>query len=213
MSEEIFKQEAEKLGIIPTKKQMQQLDIFYQFLIETNEKMNLTRITDKKDVYLKHFYDSLTIVKIYDLNQANTLLDIGSGAGFPGVILKIFFPHLEITLIDALQKRVNYLNQLINKLELSKIKAYHIRAEDLARKNQTFDIVTARAVASLSKLLDYTMPLVNSQGYFIAMKANIEEELLNVRPILTKKNYIIKNRISFLLPIEKSTRNLLLISK
>ena len=110
MNEAEFKQEVERLGISVEDQQMELLEKFYQLLIETNKTMNLTRIVDKKEVYLKHFYDSLTIVKIFDLNKSNTLLDIGSGAGFPGIVLKIFFPHLKITLIDA---KCNHLSTTI----------------------------------------------------------------------------------------------------
>ena len=142
MNEAEFKQEVERLGISVEDQQMELLEKFYQLLIETNKTMNLTRIVDKKEVYLKHFYDSLTIVKIFDLNKSNTLLDIGSGAGFPGIVLKIFFPHLKITLIDALQKRINYLNKVIEALSLENISAEHLRAEELIRQQKTFDVVT-----------------------------------------------------------------------
>lgn len=213
MNEADFKQEVERLGIIITDEQLKLLDKFYSILLETNKQMNLTRIIDKEDVYLKHFYDSLTIVKCYDLNQVQTLLDIGSGAGFPGIILKIFFPHLKVTLIDALQKRVNYLNHVIEKLELDDITAYHLRAEELAKENKTFDVVTARAVASLPKLLTWAMPLVSSNGVFIAMKGNSEEELLTAKSIMEQKEYKLQNKITFILPKEESKRSLLVISK
>ncbi len=212
MNELEFKQELNRLGIDPTEEQMKQLALFYKILVKTNKKMNLTRIIKKEDVYLKHFYDSLTLAKIYDLNQVSTLLDIGSGAGFPGIVLKIFYPHLEITLIDALQKRVNYLNEVIEQLNLQNIKAYHIRAEDLITENKKFDVVTARAVAALPKLLEWAMPLVNLTGVFLAMKGNVEEETLSAQPILEKNGYEIEKKVSFLLPNEQSKRNLLLIT-
>ena len=136
MSLEEFKSELEKLGIKPTKEMLENLEIIYTTMVETNQTMNLTRITSKTDVYLKHFYDSLTLAKIYDLEKVQTLCDIGTGAGFPGLVLKIFYPNIDITLVDSLQKRVNYLNSLIKKLNLKKIKAYHIRAEDLIKKKK-----------------------------------------------------------------------------
>ena len=213
MNEAEFKQEVGRLGISVEDQQMELLEKFYQLLIETNKTMNLTRIVDKKEVYLKHFYDSLTIVKIFDLNKSNTLLDIGSGAGFPGIVLKIFFPHLKITLIDALQKRINYLNKVIEALSLENISAEHLRAEELIRQQKTFDVVTARAVAALPKLLTWAMPLVSSQGAFIAMKGKIEEELVAAQDLMKKNQYVIERKITFLLPKEESKRTLLLITR
>ena len=213
MNEAEFKREVERLGISVEDQQMELLEKFYQLLIETNKTMNLTRIVDKKEVYLKHFYDSLTIVKIFDLNKANTLLDIGIGAGFPGIVLKIFFPHLKITLIDALQKRINYLNKVIEALSLENISAEHLRAEELIRQQKTFDVVTARAVAALPKLLTWAMPLVSSQGAFIAMKGKIEEELVAAQDLMKKNQYVIERKITFLLPKEESKRTLLLITR
>ena len=116
MNKEKFIEELEKLNIILTEEQIEKLDKFYKLLIEWNKKINLTRIEDEEEVYLKHFYDSLTIVKVVDLNKINTLCDVGTGAGFPGIVLKIAFPSLKITLIDSLQKRVNYLNTIINEI-------------------------------------------------------------------------------------------------
>lgn len=208
-----FIKEVESLGLVVTKEKLDQLEIIYNTLIETNKTMNLTRITDKEEVYIKHFYDSLTLAKIYDLSKVETLCDVGTGAGFPGLILKIFYPNLKITLIDALLKRVNYLNNLIEKLNLTDIKAYHIRAEDLIKKGKTFDIVTARAVASLPKLLNWTMPLVNDNGSFLVMKGNIEEELKESQKIISKNNWIVNKNITFDLPNNKGFRTLLEIKK
>lgn len=210
---EKFIKEVESLGLVVTKEKLDQLEIIYNTLIETNKTMNLTRITDKEEVYIKHFYDSLTLAKIYDLSKVETLCDVGTGAGFPGIILKIFYPNLKITLIDALLKRINYLNNLIEKLNLKDIKAYHIRAEDLIKKGKTFDIVTARAVASLPKLLNWTMPLVNGKGSFLVMKGNIEEELKESQKIISKNNWIVNKNITFDLPNNKGFRTLLEIKK
>ena len=204
-----FTKAVEDLGLKVTSKELEKLDIIYNTLIETNKSMNLTRITEKTDVYLKHFYDSLTLVKVYDLSKAKTLCDIGTGAGFPGLIIKIFYPDLEITLVDSLLKRVNYLNNLIEKLNLKGIKAYHKRAEELIKEGKKFDIVTARAVASLPKLLLWTMPLVNKNGSFLAMKGNVEEELSASSKIISKNNYYLANKIIFTLPKENSTRTIL----
>lgn len=206
---EEFKKEVESLGLTVTEERLNKLEIIYDTLIETNKTMNLTRITDKEEVYIKHFYDSLTLAKIYDLSKAKTLCDVGTGAGFPGLILKIFYPNLKITLIDALQKRVNYLNNLIEKLNLKDIKAYHIRAEDLIKQGKKYDIVTARAVASLPKLLSWTMPLVNDKGSFLVMKGNVEEELIESQKIISKNNFIINKKETFDLPNNKGFRTLL----
>ena len=208
MTEKEFIEEVQKLGIMPTKEQLQQLEKFYQLLIEWNQKINLTRITEKEDVYLKHFYDSLTIVKEIDLSKVETLCDVGTGAGFPGIVLKIFYPNLKIILIDSLLKRVNYLNEIIKELELKDIKAIHTRGEEY---HETFDVVTARAVANIEKLLKYTMHLVNKNGKLIAMKGNIDEELTEEVKKKISKKYKISKINKFLLPKENSNRSLIVI--
>ena len=209
MTIEEFIKEVEALGLNVTEEKLEQLDIIYNTLVETNKTMNLTRITEKEDVYLKHFYDSLTLVKVYDLSKVNTLCDIGTGAGFPGLVLKIFYPNLEITLVDSLLKRVKYLNSLIDKLELTGIKAYHNRAEDIIKENKKFDIVTARAVSALPKLLLWTMPLVNKNGSFLAMKGNVEEELELSKDIMKKHNWYVNKKESFTLPTKEDVRTIL----
>ncbi len=209
MTIEEFIKEVEALGLNVTEEKLEQLDIIYNTLVETNKTMNLTRITEKDDVYLKHFYDSLTLAKVYDLSKVNTLCDIGTGAGFPGLVLKIFYPNLEITLVDSLLKRVKYLNNLIDKLQLTGIKAYHIRAEDLIKENKKFDIVTARAVSALPKLLLWTMPLVNKNGSFLAMKGNVEEELELSKDLMKKHNWYVNKKESFTLPNKDDVRTIL----
>ena len=209
MTIEEFIKEVEALGIKVTEEKLEQLDIIYNTLVETNKTMNLTRITEKADVYLKHFYDSLTLAKVYDLTKANTLCDIGTGAGFPGLVLKVFYPNLEITLVDSLLKRVNYLNNLIEKLNLTGIKAYHNRAEELIKHHKKFDIVTARAVASLPKLLPWTMPLVNKNGSFLAMKGNVEEELNQSKDLMKKNKWYVNKKEVFNLPNKEDTRTVL----
>lgn len=209
MTIEEFIKEVEALGLNVTEEKLEQLDIIYNTLVETNKTMNLTRITEKDDVYLKHFYDSLTLAKVYDLSKVNTLCDIGTGAGFPGLVLKIFYPNLEITLVDSLLKRVKYLNNLIDKLNLQGIKAYHNRAEDLIKDGKKFDIVTARAVASLPKLLLWTMPLVNKNGSFLAMKGNVEEELELSKDIMKKHNWYVNKKETFTLPTKEDVRTIL----
>ena len=208
MNKELFIEELSKLNIQLKEKQIQQLDKYYELLIEWNEKINLTRITEYEDVYLKHFYDSLTIAKVVNLSTKKTLCDVGTGAGFPGVVLKIVYPNLKITLVDSLQKRVNYLNEIVNELGLEDIHAIHSRGEDF---KETFDVVTARAVANIEKLVTYTMHLVNKDGIFVAMKGNIDDELTaQVEKKLSKK-YKIEQIEKFLLPIENSNRSLIVI--
>lgn len=208
MTKEEFLLELNKLGITLTSYQQEQLEKFYHLLISWNEKINLTRITSEKEVYLKHFYDSLTIVKAINLSEIDTLCDVGTGAGFPGIVLKIVYPHLKITLVDALQKRVNYLNEVIKDLELKDIKAIHTRVEDLKEK---YDVVTVRAVASLDKLIIWCSHLLKKEGKLIAMKANIDNELEKSNKILKKYNCYISDIINFYLPIENSLRNLIII--
>ena len=203
-----FNEELKKIGITLSAYQLDKLEKFYKLLVEWNNKINLTRIIDKEDVYLKHYYDSLTINKVIDLNEVETLCDVGSGAGFPGIVLKIFYPHLKITLVDSLQKRVNYLNEIIKELDLQDIKAIHVRGEDYKEK---FDVVTSRAVANIEKLMKYTMHLLNKNGVLVALKGNIEEELTEeVEKRLSKKYKIVKIE-KFLLPIENSKRSIIMI--
>ena len=210
MTNEEFEIELKKININLTKDQKNKLEKFYLLLKEGNQKMNLTRIIEKKDVYLKHFYDSLTVIKAIDLNQIHTLCDVGTGAGFPGIVLKICYPKLKVTLIDSLQKRINYLNEVIKQLDLKEIKAIHIRAEEYQGQ---FDCVVSRAVANIEKLLTYTMHLVKKEGIMIAMKGNIEEELNSkVKREIEKKYQIVKIE-TFHLPIENSMRNLIVIKK
>ena len=208
MNKEEFIKYLEELNIYPTQDQLNKLDKFYHLLISWNEKINLTRITEEKDVYLKHFYDSLTITKEVDLSSVNTLCDVGTGAGFPGIVLKIMYPNLKVTLIDSLLKRVNYLNEIIKELELTNIKAIHTRGEDYKDK---FDVVTSRAVANIEKLVTFTMHLVDKDGVFIAMKGNIDNELtISVEKNISKKYKIVKIN-KFKLPIEESDRSLVVI--
>ena len=131
MNKELFINSLKELNIEVTEEKINKLEKFYELLIDWNNKINLTRIVEKEEVYLKHFYDSLTIVKEVNLNEINTLCDVGTGAGFPGIVLKIFYPHLKITLVDSLLKRVNYLNTIIKDLELNDIVAIHARGEDV----------------------------------------------------------------------------------
>ncbi len=214
MNEQQFKTELNKLGITLNDYQLYQLEKYYQLLIEWNQKMNLTAITKKEDVYLKHFYDSLTIVKTIDLTKIDNLCDIGTGAGFPAVVLKILFPKLKVTLVDSLNKRILFLNEVIKQLGLVDIEALHQRAEIFALKQrEKFSVVTARAVAPLNILSEYCLPLVKINGYFIAMKGDISREIKGIDNVLNKLDSRLITVTKFLLPYEKSNRTLIKIKK
>ena len=189
MKKEEFIKELEKINIKITNDQLKQLEEYYNLLIEWNKVMNLTGITEKDEVYLKHFYDSLTITKVIDFNTVENLCDVGTGAGFPGLVIKILFPNLQVTLVDSLNKRINFLNEVIDKLKLQNIKTIHTRIEEFGIKNrEKYDIVVARAVAQLDILLEYCIPITKVNGYFIAMKGNCFEEINNSKNALDKLN-------------------------
>ena len=161
MNQKEFENQIKELGIIYDEDQKLKLERYYELLIEHNKVMNLTGIIDHDEVYLKHFYDSLTLIKSIDLDKEQTLCDLGSGAGFPGIVLKIFYPNLSIVLIDSLNKRINFLNTVIKELNLKNIEAIHTRIEDYSKENkEKFDIVTARAVAPLNILIELGINLV-----------------------------------------------------
>lgn len=213
MNKKEFINALEKLGIKITKKQLDELDLYYKLLIDYNTHTNLTRIIEEKEVYLKHFYDSITLVKAVKLNN-QTLLDIGSGAGFPGLVLKIIFPNLKVTLVDSLNKRIIFLNKVIESLNLKNIIAVHARAEDYIKENrEKFDIVTSRAVANLNILCELCIAYVKTGGYFIAMKANIKDELELSKTAIKKLCGKINSVISFKLYNNLDKRSLILIKK
>ena len=166
--------ELEKNGLILSEIQLEQFSDYYDMLIEKNKVMNLTAITEFDDVLEKHFLDSVNIFRFMDLTEKKTIIDIGTGAGFPGIPLKIVFPNLDIVLADSLNKRINFLNEVIDKLGLTEITAIHGRAEDLARDpnyREYFDIALSRAVANLSTLSEYCLPFVKLGGMFISYKS------------------------------------------
>ena len=190
MNNNEFIEKIKCLGINPTDKQLADLETYYDMLIEWNNKINLTRIIDKKDAYLKHFYDSLTVVRIQNLEEVNTICDVGTGAGIPGIILKIFYPHLKLTLIDSKEKKLKFIDEVIKRLDLKDTKTVHTRAEEYKEK---YDLVVSRAVANIETLLKYTMHLLNKDGKLIAMKGDIDKELTkDVEKNIQKKYNIIK---------------------
>ena len=206
MTEEIFVNYLKELNIEITPEKLEQLNKYYILLIDWNEKINLTSITKKEDVYLKHFYDSLTLNKSIDLNSVSTLCDIGTGAGFPGLVLKIMFPHLKITLLDSLNKRTEFLKLVITELKLTDIEVINSRAEEY-KNREFFDIVTARAVAPLNILLELATPI--SKKYVILMKANCEEELKNTKNLYKELSLELESKEEFLLPFENSKRTII----
>ena len=214
MNIELFIEETKKLGIYITQEQLEKLNKYYEMLIEWNNKINLTRIVEKDEVYLKHFYDSLTLKKVVNLEEKYNICDIGTGAGFPGIVLKIVFPNLKITLVDSLNKRINFLNEVIKELGITNIETIHTRAEDYAKTTrEKYDIVTSRAVANLKVLSELCIPLVKVNGYFIPMKANIEEELQQGEKMIKELGGEIEKIETFYLPIENSIRNIIVIQK
>ncbi len=214
MNQNRFIEELKLINVSLTQNQLDQLNEYYNLLIEYNKVMNLTGITEYEEVYLKHFYDSLTLAKVIDLNSINSLCDIGTGAGFPGLVLKIVFPNLKITLLDSLNKRIEFLKVVIDKLSLNNIEVIHSRAEDYALKNRNkFDVTTARAVAHTSILLEYAIPLTKINGYFIPLKANMNEELKEIDNAINELNVRLIKKSEFKLPIEGSTRTILLFEK
>ncbi len=213
MNKEQFIIEINNLGIKYTAEQLKLLDIYYKELVDYNKHTNLTRILDEEDVYLKHFYDSLTLAKIIDLTLYNNLLDIGSGAGFPGIVLKIFYPNLNITLLDSNNKKTKFLNYIKEKLNLE-IEVINDRTENYALKNcNKFEIVTARAVANLRVLTEISTPFVDKDCHFIAMKGQIKEEINETISTIEKMKLKIVDTINFDLPNEGGERTLIKIKK
>lgn len=176
---ETFISELAGLGISLSDKQLEQFLMYYELLIEKNKVMNLTAITDFEEVLVKHFLDSLSIIRVMDLSKTLSVMDMGTGAGFPGIPLKIVFPNLEVTLSDSLNKRILFLQDVIESLQLEGIRAVHGRAEDLARNSdfrEKYDLCVSRAVANLSTLSEYCLPFVKIGGKFISYKSGSSEE-------------------------------------
>lgn len=210
MTKDSFYEALGDLDIEITEKQKQQFCVYFELLVVWNEKINLTAITEESQVYLKHFYDSATLVKVIDFNKVETLCDVGTGAGFPGLVLKILYPNLKVTLVDALNKRILFLQQVIQELDLKDIEAVHARVEDYAKNHrEEFDVVTSRAVSALPVLLEYSVPMVKVKGFFIPMKGNIAQEIIDSKQAISTLNVQLVDQIMFKLPLENSQRTLL----
>ena len=213
MFKEEFLMKTKELGVTITEEMLNKLDTYYHILKEENNKYNLTRIIEEDAVYLKHFYDSLTITKVIDINN-QSICDIGSGAGFPGLVLAICFPNTKLTLIESNGKKCNFLNIVKDKLNLTNVTILNARAEEFSKNNrEVFDIVTARAVAPLKHLLEYGIPLLKIGGYFITMKANVENEEVNITNYYNKLNIKEVTREVFNLPKEDSIRTIIKYQK
>ena len=208
-----FKVELEKLNISLDNDMLNKFELYYNKLIEVNSYMNLTAITEKEQVYLKHFYDSLTITKAISGDNYN-ILDVGAGAGFPSVPLAIVKPNVNVTIIDSLNKRINFLNDLTKYIGIDNVVALHQRAEEYIKdKRESFDYVTARAVARLNVLSELCIPYVKVGGYFVALKGNDKEEIDEARNAISILGGKIEKIINFLLPDDAGERNIVIIKK
>ena len=214
---QIFQEKLGALGITLTETQQKQYDTFYELLVEWNKVMNLTGITDYEEVNEKHFIDSLSLVKAIDIHKVNSVIDIGTGAGFPGVPLKIAFPHLKIVLLDSLNKRINFLNTVITTLGLQGIETIHGRAEDFAKQTQyreQFDLCVSRAVANLTTLSEYCVPYIKVGGMFVPYKSGeIDEEVTQAKNALQILGGELEYVIKFQLPGTEIGRSFVKIRK
>lgn len=206
---------AKEINILLDEEQISQFYQYMQILLEWNEKINLTAITKQEEIILKHFIDSITIANYIPANAK--LVDVGTGAGFPGIPLKIIRRDMEITLLDSLNKRINFLKEVIEKLSLKKIQAIHARVEEIGQNKsyrESFDVATSRAVANLATLSEYLIPLVRLDGICISMKGSeIEEEIKQSRKAISVLGGIVEKVDSFQLPQTNMDRNLIILRK
>lgn len=220
MNNDQFKNALLDQGIEVSDQQMDQFDAYFKLLVEVNEHVNLTTITEKSDVYLKHFYDSIT--PAFFVSQIKTeplaVCDVGAGAGFPSLPLKILFPQLKVTIVDSLNKRINFLQQLVERLQLTDVSLFHARAEEFGGKRsehrQQYDLVTARAVARLTVLSELCLPLVKVGGKMVVLKAaKAEDELKDAKSAIQLLGGQISADDEFALPISEEKRHIIVIDK
>ena len=213
----ILEEGCKELGITLDENQKKQFTDFYEYLVEKNKVMNLTGITEFQEVLIKHFLDSLACVKAVDMSRIKRIMDIGTGAGFPGVPLKIAFPHLEACLLDSLKKRVNFLEETFQMLKLENITAIHGRAEEYAKNKQyreTYDLCVSRAVSNLATLSEYCLPYVKTGGYFISYKSGtVQEEVEQAQKAIKILGGRIQDVVYFQLPDSEIQRSLVVIEK
>ncbi len=213
MNKEEFIKKLKEENIEVTEQILQQLMIYKDFLIEYNKHTNLTAIKDEKDIYLKHFYDSIIISKYFSIKNEK-ILDIGTGAGFPGMVLKIFFPNIKITLLDSNNKKIRFIEELCNKLNIKDVEIICERAEDYCKNNrEKFDIVTSRAVSNLTTLSEISLPFVKIGGYFIPLKGGNREEIESAQYAISILGGKTEKEYNYTLPVEESNRTILLIKK
>ncbi|MCI9320694.1 MAG: 16S rRNA (guanine(527)-N(7))-methyltransferase RsmG [Lachnospiraceae bacterium] len=212
-----FKKDLKQLNVTLSDFQVEQFMVYYEMLAEWNQVMNLTAITEYNAVLKKHFIDSLSLCKAYDTSKNISCIDVGTGAGFPGLALKIAYPNMKVTLLDSLQKRIQFLDAVIQKLELTGIETIHGRAEDYAKPGmlrEKFDLSVSRAVANLSTLSEYCLPFVKKGGYFISYKSEkIAEEMEEAENAISILGGEVKGQIEFMLPDSDIYRNLFVIIK
>ena len=217
MNKEQFIAALKEKGIHLSDFQLKQFDIYFHTLVEWNNKMNLTAITNEDEVYLKHFYDSISAAFYFNFSKELTLCDIGAGAGFPSIPIKICFPSIRLTIVDSLQKRISFLNHLAKELQLENVNFYHDRAETFAKKTgmrESFEVVTARAVARMSVLSELCLPLVKQNGHFVALKgAAGQDELEKAEYAIKTLGGEVKSINHFVLPGEDSDRNIVIVEK
>lgn len=210
-----FIQGLKEYGFDPTDEQIEKFIRYYDLIIEWNEKINLTAITEYKDVMIKHFLDSVSIIKAVDMSSVNSLIDIGTGAGFPGIPIKIMFPDIKITLLDSLKKRLNVLDLIIDELNLKDIYTIHGRAEDIARDlkhREKYDLCVSRAVANLSTLSELCIPFVKPSGKFVSYKSEkADEELEKAKNAIRLLGGKVTSAVSF--ELEDNIRTLIVIDK
>lgn len=217
MNPKQFVEALHQKGIELSDKQIEQFAIYFRTLVEWNEKINLTAITDEEDVYLKHFYDSISAAFYHDFTKELHICDVGAGAGFPSIPLKICFPDLQVTIVDSLKKRINFLNELAVNLDISGVAFHHDRAESFGKDKkfrESFDIVTARAVARMTVLSELCLPLAKKNGVFIAMKgSHSEQEVTDSNAAIKLLGGELDTIHTFTLPNENSERSIIVIDK